>query len=306
MYEYTFNRANCTLSSITIFALISSLGLFLTHILLITTNSQFIAFNEFSSTGKTPAIFFYISIILTILYFFTFFVSLFGIWSTNDILNQWNHRVKFISYTFFATFGMMGLLQISSGITTVVYMKTMPGPLKEHMADNLRSNYTGGFGMGFLERQFDRSVDWVQINYQCCGVVSYEDYRNGFYYNSFNKYTIVNIVPNSCCMFKEANMPSKCQMQSINIFRKGCYDILMWWMESFGILISCLCFIFGFIYIILSLIFIKVINQIKSFKIKIREKNLRKMNKQKMKNLEERFSEANTTNDSISLAESRN
>lgn len=59
---------------------------------------------------------------------------------------------------------MMGLLQISSGITTVIYMKTMPIPLKEHMADNLRSNYTGGFGMGYLERQFDRSVDWVQIN----------------------------------------------------------------------------------------------------------------------------------------------
>lgn len=58
----------------------------------------------------------------------------------------------------------MGLIQISSGITTVVYMKTMPGPLREHMADNLRSNYTGGFGMGYLERQFDRSVDWVQIN----------------------------------------------------------------------------------------------------------------------------------------------
>lgn len=233
---------------------------------------------------------------------------------------------KFFHYKkFFITFGLMGLIQISSGITTVVYMKTMPAPLREHMADNLRSNYTGGFGMGYLERQFDRSVDWVQINvslksiclnlkfsnfkifkYQCCGVISHEDYRNGFYYNSFNKYTIVNIVPNSCCMFREANIPTKCQMKSINIFRKGCYDILMWWMESFGILISCLCFIFGVIYVALSLIYIKVIHQIKSFKTKIREKNLRKMNKRKLQSLENRFSNPNTTNDSISLAESKN
>lgn len=40
----------------------------------------------------------------------------------------------------------------------------MPVPLREYMAENLRSNYTGGLGAGFLERQYDRSVDWVQIN----------------------------------------------------------------------------------------------------------------------------------------------
>lgn len=57
-----------------------------------------------------------------------------------------------------------GLVQVSAGVTVIVYMKTMPVPLREHMADNLRSNYTGGFGMGYLDRQFDRSVDWVQTN----------------------------------------------------------------------------------------------------------------------------------------------
>ena len=40
----------------------------------------------------------------------------------------------------------------------------MPIPLRRYMADNLRSNYTGGLAIGFLERQYDRSVDWVQIN----------------------------------------------------------------------------------------------------------------------------------------------
>jgi hypothetical protein len=37
-------------------------------------------------------------------------------------------------------------------------MKEMPIKLREYMADNLRSNYTGGF----IEYQFDKSVDWVQ------------------------------------------------------------------------------------------------------------------------------------------------
>lgn len=43
-------------------------------------------------------------------------------------------------------------------------MRAMPYPLREYMADNLRSNYTGGYGMGYLDRQYDRYVDWVQIN----------------------------------------------------------------------------------------------------------------------------------------------
>jgi hypothetical protein len=57
-----------------------------------------------------------------------------------------------------------GMIQLAGGILTVVYFKTMPWSLREYMAENLRSNYTGGLGAGFLERQYDRSVDWVQIN----------------------------------------------------------------------------------------------------------------------------------------------
>jgi hypothetical protein len=43
-------------------------------------------------------------------------------------------------------------------------MKTMPETLRVYMADNLRSNYTGGLGVTYFDRKFDRSVDWVQIN----------------------------------------------------------------------------------------------------------------------------------------------
>ena len=65
---------------------------------------------------------------------------------------------------------VLGILQIASGVFTVVYTRTLPGPLREYMADNLKSNYTGGFGLGYLERQYDKSVDYVQMTYQCCGI----------------------------------------------------------------------------------------------------------------------------------------
>jgi hypothetical protein len=181
------------------------------------------------------------------------------------------------------------------------------------MSDNLRSNYTGGFGVGYLERQYDKSVDWVQINYQCCGVVSYEDYRNGFYYNSFNKYTIVNIVPTSCCMYRDPNQPSKCQMKSINIYRKGCYDILMWWMEVFGTLISVVNLSFGFLNLIAAFVCFSILGKIRLYKQKLKEKarsinNSRNSNKY-LKNVssfnDSMLSENHTITDSVSYIETK-
>jgi hypothetical protein len=123
-----------------------------------------------------------------------------------------------------------GGIQLAAGILTIVYTKTMAEPLREYMAENLRSNYTGGLNVGFLERKYDLNVDWVQINYQCCGVNSYEDYRNGFFYNSVNQYTIVSVVPNSCCIYRDQSTQLRqCKMNTVNIYRKGCYDILMFW-----------------------------------------------------------------------------
>ena len=59
---------------------------------------------------------------------------------------------------------MAGLIQIAAGILTIVYTKNMAAPLKEYMAENLRSNYTGGLNAGFFERKYDQYVDWVQTN----------------------------------------------------------------------------------------------------------------------------------------------
>ena len=65
---------------------------------------------------------------------------------------------------FFVALTISGVVQMACGIVSIAYMRIMPMPLREYMADNLRSNYTGGFGVGYLERQYDKSVDWVQIN----------------------------------------------------------------------------------------------------------------------------------------------
>ena len=57
-----------------------------------------------------------------------------------------------------------GFLQVIAGIVCIAYLKIMALPLRDYMVDNLRSNYTGSLNVGYLERQFDRSVDWVQMN----------------------------------------------------------------------------------------------------------------------------------------------
>lgn len=75
---------------------ITSLCLFLSLILLLCTNNQFIAFNEFSATGKYPAIFFYVSIVLLVLYIGLFSISICAFWSTFDVMNNWNNQTTFV------------------------------------------------------------------------------------------------------------------------------------------------------------------------------------------------------------------
>lgn len=205
-------------------------------------------------------------------------ISVYGIYCTHDILNKWNQHKLTSIYIFITCLALGGCLQLAGGILTLVYTKVMPEPLREYMAENLRSNYTGGLGAGFLERQYDRSVDWVQINYQCCGVISYEDYRNGYFYNTYNKYTIVSVVPNSCCIYRDQTSSLvQCKMKSVNIFRKGCYDILMFWMDSYGAIITSILIVIGILDLIFSVIFLNITRQIKNLKQRqFIEKNLLK------------------------------
>lgn len=159
-----YNQINCILNSIGTFSVLTSFALLVTFVLLIATNKQFIAFNEFAATGQYPAIFFYVALILIVLYFALTMVSLFGVWASYDIFNKWSNHKLIIINLLNTSLVIGGILQITAGILTIVYTKTMPVPLMDYMAENLRSNYTGGLEVGFLERKFDRYVDWVQIN----------------------------------------------------------------------------------------------------------------------------------------------
>lgn len=283
MEKRPYNQINCVLNSIGTFSVLTSFGMFVTFLLLITQNKQFIAFNELSQTGQYPAIFFYVSIILIVLYFALTFVALFGVWATYDIFNKWSNHKLIIINLLNTSLAIAGLIQIASGILTIVYAKTMPVPLRDYMAENLRSNYTGGLEVGYLDRKFDRYVDWLQINYQCCGVNSYEDYRNGYFYNSYNKYTIVSIVPNSCCIYREqSSQLRQCKMKSVNIYRKGCYDILMFWMEQFGAIICSVTICIGVLHIIFSIASTRITNQIK--RLHHRKQTEKKLLKYKLNN----------------------
>jgi hypothetical protein len=85
-----YNQINCILNSVGTFSVLTSLGLLVTFLLLTTSNRQFIAFNEFAQTGQYPAIFFYVSLLLIVLYFALTLVSLFGVWASYDIFNKWS------------------------------------------------------------------------------------------------------------------------------------------------------------------------------------------------------------------------
>ena len=83
-------------------------------------------------------------------------------------------------------------------------------------------------------------------------------------------------------MYKDPNQPSKCQMKSINIFRKGCYDILMWWMEVFGTLLCSLNVSFGFLNLLCAFACVNIINQIRTYKQKLKEKNEKLSNRRSL------------------------
>jgi len=214
--------------------------LFLTYVLLLSVDRQFIAFNHFSDTGQYPAVLFYLSIAYCLIYAFLFMVSLFAIWA---VLKQ----SKFILRIFALFLLITALLQLSGAILTIVYMKAQIRPLRTYMADNLRSNYTGGY----VERWYDKSVDWVQMNYECCGVISPKDYQNGYYYNTHIKYSQILQVPYSCCQFREnLNLLTQCQTNLLHVYRKGCYDILMIWLDRYGSIVASISMVMAFFHLL--------------------------------------------------------
>ena len=52
------------------------------------------AFNEFAATGKYPAIFYYVSIVMLVVCIGVFISAVFGFWSTRDLLNTFNSQTK--------------------------------------------------------------------------------------------------------------------------------------------------------------------------------------------------------------------
>jgi hypothetical protein len=118
-------------------------------------------------------------------------------------------------------------------------------------------------------------------------------------------------VPNSCCIYREGdqNQPTKCQMKSINVYRKGCYDILMWWMDSFGSIISSIGIVFGILNGISAGYFIMIYSQVRRLKIELKKKHLRLKNNayNRMPALKPAAfdDDTNTIMDNISCAESK-
>jgi hypothetical protein len=108
-------------------------------------------------------------------------------------------------------------------------------------------------------------------------------------------------------------------MKSINIYRKGCYDILMWWMEVFGTLLTALNVSFGFLNLLCAFALFNILNQIRKYKTKIKEKTTRLHNtsRSNINSIHNKYlkqftqfndsfiSENNTMTDTISYIETR-
>ena len=130
------------------------------------------------------------------------------------------------------------------------------------------------------------------------------------YTNLYNKYTIVSVVPNSCCIYRDQTSSLvQCKMKSVNIFRKGCYDILMFWMDSYGAIIASILIVGGLLDILFSVIFSNITRQIKNLKQRqYIERNLLKHkinNYQIEKNIRNDVFDTNTLDETMSYVETK-
>lgn len=95
-------------------------------------------------------------------------------------------------------------------------------------------------------------------------------------------------------------------MKSVNIYRKGCYDILMWWMETFGLVLSAITLVAGILNLIAAFIVLSIQRQIVNYKMEVRKKEsrLRNMNIN-MSKFEKDYYDTNTLDETVSVQESK-
>lgn len=124
-------------------------------------------------------------------------------------------------------------------------------------------------------------------------------------------------MPNSCCIYREQlSQLTQCQMKSVNIYRKGCYDILMWWMESFGTIISGITIIIGLLYLVAALVTGVICDRLKKLRIALRQKEFDKMNRlsshthvnviETKNRLRNDYYDTNTLEETMSYVETKN
>ena len=114
-----------------------------------------------------------------------------------------------------------------------------------------------------------RAINWLQIEFKCCGVDSSSDWRlycNGYGIYNSNRYS--NYVPDSCCINpragcgKQANTNTIYQNQSI--YNNGCLSVFVHhlrkdisFLAAFSVTISCLAIILWLIHVVLYFLFKK-------------------------------------------------
>jgi len=119
-------------------------------------------------------------------------------------------KSKCMLYSFAVTIGLIFCLEIGGGI----YAYTKKDQLEKDFNEGLDA-VQKEYGKGNAE--FDKAIDWIQQNVECCGTTNSESWQRSDWYKNNTK----TIVPESCCVKQKAG----CNKESdLKIFKKGCAE----------------------------------------------------------------------------------
>jgi len=120
-------------------------------------------------------------------------------------------------YMYSAFLGVVLILQISIGIAAFTYRDAMKESFKNGLTNSMRNYKTVPASK--------EAVDQLQNTVQCCGVESYEDWK---------QYDL--LIPDSCCKLPNCNTKNPS-----NINPMGCYTKVVTFINSSGKLIGIVC-----------------------------------------------------------------
>lgn len=127
---------------------------------------------------------------------------------------------KCLLVLYFVVLLMTFLVQAVAGIMGFVFYGQLETYLKSHVEETMNTKYgRKGFNLITL------AVDKMQMEFECCGFNSPEDWKNATYFNSSSA------VPISCCVDMTVNDCNKV-INNSTMYTQGCFPKLLSWVQG--------------------------------------------------------------------------